>query len=175
MRFQIGDRRVQCAGEHYIAHNATVIGSVEIGHGASIWFNVVIRGDNDRIVIGDGSNVQDGSVLHTDHGIVLEIGRKVTVGHKVMLHGCRIGDNSLIGINAVVLNNARIGRNCLIGANTLIPEGKEIPDGSLVVGSPGRVVRQLTEEEIARLTRGAEDYVDNGRQYATGLRPQDAT
>ncbi|MEX0731666.1 MAG: gamma carbonic anhydrase family protein [Aquisalimonadaceae bacterium] len=172
MRYQLDDRRVQCAGDHFIAHNATVIGTVEIGHDVSIWFNVVIRGDMDRIAVGDGSNVQDGSVLHTDEGFPLEIGRNVTVGHKVMLHGCRIGDNSLIGINAVILNNAKIGRNCLIGANTLITEGKDIPDGSLVMGSPGKVVRQLNDDEIAGLAESARHYVENGRRYRSGFRAQ---
>lgn len=173
MRFQIDDRRVHCAGEHFIAHTATVIGSVEIGHDVSIWFNVVIRGDSDRIILGDRSNVQDGSMLHTDPGFVLELGKNVTVGHKAMLHGCRIGDNSLIGINAIILNGAKIGRNCLIGANTLIPEGKEIPDGSLVIGSPGRVVRKLKDDELGKLAYAADHYVENGRRYRTGFRPQD--
>ncbi len=172
MLYQLDDRRVERQGECFIAHNATVIGSVELGNNVSVWFNVVIRGDTDRIVIGENSNIQDGSVLHTDPGLVLDIGRNVTVGHKVMLHGCTIGDNSLIGINAVILNRAVIGKNCLIGANTLIPEGKEIPDGSLVMGSPGKVVRQLSDEEIRMLAHSAEHYVENGRRYRTGLQPQ---
>ncbi|MFV8836027.1 gamma carbonic anhydrase family protein [Aquisalimonas sp.] len=173
MLYQLQDRKVTRRGECFVADNATVIGDVDIGHDVSIWFNAVIRGDTDRIIIGDNSNIQDGSVLHTDPGIVLEIGRNVTVGHKVMLHGCTIGDGSLIGINAVVLNNARIGRNCLIGANALIPEGKEIPDGSVVMGSPGKVVKQLTEEQMEALAHGAEHYVENGRLYREHLQPME--
>ncbi len=172
MLYQLGDVRVETRGDYYVADNATVIGAVELGHDVSIWFNVVIRGDTDRIVIGDNSNVQDGSVLHTDEGVELHIGRNVTVGHKVMLHGCTIGDNSLIGMNAVILNRARIGKNCLIGANALITEGKEIPDGSLVMGAPGKVVRQLTEQEIAGLNHAAEHYVENGKRYRAELKPQ---
>ena len=170
MLYELDGRRPTCHGQCFIADNATVIGDVEIGHDVSIWFNAVIRGDTDRIIIGDNSNIQDGSVLHTDPGIVLEIGRNVTVGHKVMLHGCTIGDGSLIGINAVILNGARIGRNCLIGANALIPEGKEIPDGSVVMGSPGKVVKELSEEQQHALAHGAEHYVDNGRRYREQLR-----
>ena len=170
MLYELEGRRPVCHGDCYIAPNATVIGDVEIGHDVSIWFNAVIRGDTDRIVIGDNSNIQDGSVLHTDPGIVLEVGRNVTVGHKVMLHGCTIGDGSLIGINAVILNGAKIGRNCLIGANALVPEGKEIPDGSVVMGSPGKVVKELTEEQQHALAHGAEHYVDNGRRYREQLR-----
>ncbi len=172
MLYQLGDLRVKTRGDCYVADNATVIGAVELGHDVSIWFNVVIRGDTDRIVIDDNSNVQDGSVLHTDEDIELYIGRNVTVGHKVMLHGCTIGDNSLIGMNAVILNKARIGKNCLIGANALITEGKEIPDGSLVMGAPGKVVRQLTDEEIAGLKHAAEHYVENGKRYRAELKPQ---
>ena len=170
MLYELDGRRPVRHGECFIADNATVIGDVEIGHDVSIWFNAVIRGDTDRIIIGDNSNIQDGSVLHTDPGIVLEIGRNVTVGHKVMLHGCTIGDGSLIGINAVILNGAKIGRNCLIGANALIPEGKEIPDGSVVMGSPGKVVKELNDEQKAALAHGAEHYVDNGRRYREQLR-----
>ncbi|MDH5738597.1 MAG: gamma carbonic anhydrase family protein, partial [Gammaproteobacteria bacterium] len=128
MIYQLGNRRPEMKGDFFIADNAMVIGSVVLENNASVWFNAVIRGDNECITIGENSNVQDGSVLHTDPGVPLIIGKGVTVGHKVMLHGCHIGDNSLIGINAVVLNGARIGKNCLIGANSLIPEGKEIPD-----------------------------------------------
>ena len=141
-----------------------------IGHNASIWFNCVVRGDNDVITIGDNSNIQDASVLHTDEGAKLTLERNVSVGHMVMLHGCYIGEGSLIGIKAVVLNGARIGRNCLIGANTLIPEGREIPDGSLVVGSPGKVIRQLTPEEIQRINGIADHYVENFKRYKAGFR-----
>lgn len=166
MIYSLGADRVEIAGEDYfVADNATVIGRVRLGNNSSVWFNAVIRGDKDLISIGENSNVQDGAVLHTDPGVPLSVGSNVTIGHQAMLHGCQVGDNSLIGINAVVLNGAVIGRNCLIGANTLIPEGKEIPDGSLVVGSPGRVVRQLTEEQQAALLKSAESYVDNFKRY----------
>ena len=155
MLFQLEDRRVELIGdEHFVAHNATVIGSVVLGECTSVWFNAVLRGDNEPIVVEANSNIQDGSVLHTDPGCPLHIGPGVTVGHKVMLHGCTIGENTLIGINAVVLNNARIGRNCMIGANALVSEGKEIPDNSLVVGSPGRVIRTLDEQQIENLRTG---------------------
>ncbi len=158
-------------GEYFIADNATVIGNVVLERNASVWYNVVIRGDNDCITVGEGSNVQDGSVLHTDAGIKLNIGRDVTVGHKVMLHGCDIGDKSLIGINAVVLNGVKIGRNCIIGANALIPEGKEIPDNSMVMGSPGKVKRELETREIQMLTIVAGHYVENFKRYLTSLTP----
>lgn len=175
MIFQLEKRRVELRGnEHFIAHNATVIGSVILEDRASIWFNTVVRGDNEPILIGEGSNVQDGSVLHTDAGILLTIGKGVTIGHMVVLHGCTIGDNSLIGIKSVILNNARIGTNCLIGANTLIPEGKIIPDNSLVMGSPGRVVRQLTEQQIQGIKRSAEHYVVNMRRYSLALRTDES-
>ncbi|MEX2489459.1 MAG: gamma carbonic anhydrase family protein [Pseudomonadales bacterium] len=170
MIYSLGDRQIEIRGDDYfIADNATVIGSVVLENNASVWFNVVIRGDNDIITVGENSNVQDGSVLHTDEGIQLTIGKNVTVGHKVMLHGCDIGENSLIGINSVILNGAKIGKNCLIGANTLIPEGKEIPDGSLVVGSPGKVVRELTEEQIQGLEYSAMHYVENFKRYKQQL------
>lgn len=136
---------------------------------ASVWFNVVIRGDNDPIVIGPETNIQDGAVLHTDEGVPMRLGRGITVGHKAMLHGCTVGDYSLIGINAVVLNRAKIGSHCIIGANCLVPEGREIPDGSLVMGIPGKVVRTLTAEERAGLERSARHYVDNARRYRAEL------
>ncbi len=162
----LGERRVELrGGGQFIAHNATVIGSVVLEEDVSIWFNTVIRGDNDPIVIGARSNVQDGSVLHTDEGVPLAIGASVTVGHQAMLHGCTIGDGSLIGIKAVVLNHAVIGRECLIGAGALIPERKVIPDRSLVVGAPGRIVRTLSDEEAARLRWSADHYVANARRY----------
>ena len=156
-------------GEYWIAPNATVIGDVILRPGASIWWNAVVRGDNEPITIGEDSNIQDGSVLHNDVGVPLTIGRGVTVGHKVMLHGCDIGDNSLIGINAVVLNRARIGRNCIIGAGAIITEGKEIPDNSLVVGAPGKVIRALEAPQIEMLRMSAEHYVQNWKRYARGL------
>jgi len=154
----------------FIADTAAVIGSVTLHQNASIWFNCVVRGDTDDLIIGENTNIQDGSVLHTDPGIKLRIGRDVTVGHLCMLHGCEIGDNSLIGIKSVILNRAKIGRNCIIGANTLITEGKEIPDGSLVMGSPGKVVRPVTPEEIKMLTLQAAHYVENARRYRKHLK-----
>lgn len=169
MIYQLEERIPLMKGEYFIAENATVIGSVVLENNASVWFNAVIRGDNELITIGENSNVQDGSVLHTDPGVPLTIGKGVTIGHKVMLHGCTIGDNSLIGINAVVLNGARIGKNCLIGANSLIPEGKEIPDGSLVMGSPGKVVRELSAEQIKGLEASAQSYVNNSKRFKSGL------
>lgn len=164
----LGERRPQFEGtDHFVAHNATIIGSVRIGPGASIWFNVVIRGDNDWIEIGENSNIQDGSVLHTDTGIRLQIGRNVTVGHRVMLHGCRIGDGSLVGIGSTILNNARIGNNCLVGAQSLVTEGKVFPDGVLILGAPARVVRPLKADEFNLLQASARHYVENGRRYAS--------
>ena len=149
MIYSLGDRHVSYVGTPaFIAPNATLIGSIEIHDKASVWFNVVIRADNDQVIIGEASNIQDGSVLHIDPGYPLTIGKNVTIGHKVMLHGCTIGDNSLIGINAVVLNGAKIGKNCLIGANALIQERTEIPDGSMVVVSPGQSKRILNEQRI---------------------------
>jgi carbonic anhydrase/acetyltransferase-like protein (isoleucine patch superfamily) len=171
--YKLDEREVQfLGGPHFVADNATLIGSVVLQPNASVWFNVVIRADNDTIVIGEDSNVQDGSVLHTDTGYRLDIGRGVTIGHKAMLHGCTIGDYSLIGINAVVLNGARIGKYCLIGANALIPEGVEIPDGSLVLGSPGRVKRSLTDGEKKMLEASARHYVSNAQRYLKTLQPQ---
>lgn len=159
------------SNEYWIAPNAIVIGAVTLKHNASIWFGVTVRGDNDPIVIGENSNVQDGSVLHTDLGFPLSIGANVTVGHMVMLHGCAIGDNSLIGVGAVILNGARIGRNCLIGAGVLITEGKEIPDNSLVMGAPGKVVREVSPAQAAMMTAGAAHYVENWKRYRDELRP----
>ena len=157
--------------EYWIAPSASVMGRVILKKNASVWWNATLRGDNDPIVVGEGSNVQDGSVLHTDTGSPLTIGANVTVGHMVMLHGCTIGDNSLVGIGSIVLNGARIGKNCLIGSNCLITEGKEIPDNSLVMGAPGKVARTLTEPQIAGLTASAAHYVANWKRYRAGLRP----
>ncbi|MBI4755172.1 MAG: gamma carbonic anhydrase family protein [Betaproteobacteria bacterium] len=170
--FSLGDRQPRLLGECWIADNAVVIGSVVLHENVSIWFNSVLRGDNDPIVIGRNTNIQDGSVLHTDLGVPLTIGSEVTVGHMAMLHGCAVGDGSLIGIKAVVLNNAVIGSECIIGANTLIPEGKVIPDRSLVMGSPGRVVRQVADEEAARLRESARHYVENWRRFQQQLQPR---
>ena len=159
-------------GGHFIAPNATVIGSVLLDDQSSVWFNAVLRGDNDLITVGPESNIQDGAVLHTDPGIRLTLGRGVTVGHKAMLHGCEVGDYSLIGINAVVLNGARIGKHCLIGANALIPEGMEVPDGSLVVGSPGSIKRELSDEHRKHLELSARHYVENAARYREHLAAQ---
>jgi carbonic anhydrase/acetyltransferase-like protein (isoleucine patch superfamily) len=170
--FAIGERRVQLLGEHhYIAHDATLVGDVTLHNDVSIWFQVVVRAENDRITIGEGCNVQDGSVLHVDPGFPMTLGNQVSIGHKVMLHGCTVGDGSLIGINSVIMNGARIGRGTLVGANTLIAEGKEIPDGVLVLGSPGKVVRELKPEERERLLKVASGYVERGRFYKTNLKP----
>jgi len=154
----------------WVAPNATVIGDVRLAANASIWWNAVLRGDNDPIAIGENSNIQDGSVLHTDEGVPMNIGANVTVGHMVMLHGCTVGDNSLIGIGSIILNRAVIGKNSIVGANTLIPEGKVFPDGVLIVGSPGKVVRELSPEEIAKLAKSAAHYVDNAQRYRFNLK-----
>lgn len=170
MIYRLEDRKVLLNGSgHYIAPNASVIGSVVLEQDVSIWFNVVIRGDCDTIHIGAGSNVQDGSVLHVDPGFPLRIGENVTVGHKAMLHGCTIGDGSLIGINAVVLNGAQIGKGCLIGANALVPANMEVPDGAVVLGSPAKVKRILPEDEQLLLKHNADHYVANGQRFAEHL------
>lgn len=158
------------ADEYWIAPNAAVMGRVILKKNASVWFGATIRGDNDPIIIGENSNVQDGSVLHTDTGSPLTIGANVTVGHMVMLHGCSIGDNSLVGIGSIILNGAKIGKNCLIGANVLITEGKEIPDNSLVMGAPGKVVREVSEGQARMLAGGAMHYVANWQRYKRELR-----
>lgn len=170
MIYRLGERSVTTRTENYwVAPDAVVIGSVELGDQASIWFKAVVRADNDSITIGDRSNVQDGAVLHVDPGTPLKLGTGVTVGHNVMLHGCAIGDNSLIGINAVVLNGACIGRNCIIGANTLVPEGMEVPDNSLVVGSPGKVVKEIGDHHRQMLEHSARHYVEHAEQYERDL------
>jgi len=157
--------------EYWIAPTAAVMGNVILKKNASVWWGATLRGDNDPIIVGENSNIQDGSVCHTDHGAPLTIGKDVTVGHLVMLHGCTIGDGSLIGIGSIVLNGAKIGKNCLIGANSLIPEGKEIPDNSLVMGAPGKVVRELSPEHAARIAMGAAHYVENWKRYRRELSP----
>ena len=167
--FRLGEKQPQLGENAWVAPNATVIGDVHLGANASIWWNATVRGDNDPIHIGDNSNIQDGSVLHTDGGVPLHIGANVTVGHLVMLHGCTIGDGSLIGIGSVILNRAVIGKHCIVGANTLIPEGKVFPERSLIVGSPGKVVRQLSDDEVARLEKSAAHYVDNAARYRSQL------
>ncbi len=172
MLYKLGNAEVDIAGDDwFVAENAVVVGRVRLEHNVSIWYHAVLRGDNDLISVGENSNVQDLAVLHTDPGIPLTIGRNVTVGHKAMLHGCAVGDNSLIGINSVVLNGANIGRDCLVGANSLVAEGKQIPDGSLVLGSPARVVRQLTGEEKAMLLESAAAYVRNFKRFKRELAP----
>jgi carbonic anhydrase/acetyltransferase-like protein (isoleucine patch superfamily) len=171
--YALGDKKPQLPpeGEYWIAPNAVVAGDVILRSGASIWFGCVLRGDTDTLTVGENSNIQDLSVLHADAGSPLTIGRNVTVGHKVMLHGCTIGDNSLIGIGAVILNGAVIGKNCLIGANALITENKIIPDGSMVVGQPGKVVKELSEGQIAALEMSAQHYVQNWKRFAAELTP----
>ena len=158
-------------GRFFVADNATVLGRVTLALDASIWFNAVLRGDQEEIAIGQRSNIQDGCVLHTDPGFPLSAGKGCTVGHQAMLHGCTIGDNSLIGIKATVLNGAKIGRNCLIGAGALVPEGKEIPDNSLVIGVPGRVKRELSDADADKLRHGAAHYVENYKRFLAGLTP----
>ena len=169
MVYSLDDKVAQIDASAWIADTATIIGNVRLGGNASVWWNAVLRGDNDLIEIGSGSNIQDGSVLHTDPGLALLVGRGVTVGHMVTLHGCSIGDDTLVGIGAIVLNRAQIGRGCLIGAGTLIPEGKVIPDGSVVMGSPGKVVRQVTADDLARIRLAASHYIDHIREYRAGL------
>ena len=169
MFYDLEDKKPKNSGENWVAPNATIIGDVTLEKNSSVWFNSVIRGDNENIHVGEGSNVQDGSVLHTDPGCPLRIGKDVTIGHIVMLHGCTIGDNSLIGIGAVILNNAKIGKNCIIGAKALITENKVIPDNSLVVGAPGRVVRKLTDEEIGKIAENAKHYQDNWKRYSKSI------
>ena len=171
--YSIGERRVALRGtHHYIAPDASIIGSVTLENDVSVWFNVVIRADNDQVTIGEATNVQDGSVLHVDPGYPMTLGPRVTIGHKVMLHGCTVGEGTLIGINSVVMNGAKIGKSSLIGANTLIAEGKEIPDGVLVLGSPGKIVRELKLEEKDYLLKIATGYADRGKFYNANLKKQ---
>ena len=169
--FSLQDKQPQLAENVWIAPNATIIGDVRLGANASIWWNATIRGDNDPIHIGANTNIQDGSVLHTDEGVPMHIGNNVTVGHLVMLHGCTVGDGSLIGIGSVILNRAVIGKESIVGANTLIAEGKVFPERSLIVGSPGKVVRQLSDDEVARLKASADHYVANAQRYRETLKP----
>ncbi len=154
----------------WVADSAQVMGAVTMEANTSIWFGATVRGDTEHIHIGEGSNIQDGSVLHADHGQPLTVGKNVTVGHMVMLHGCTIGDESLIGIGAVVLNGAKIGRNCLVGAGSLVTEGKEFPDGSMIMGTPAKVVRQLTPEQMEGLRQSAAHYIDNAQRFRSGLK-----
>jgi carbonic anhydrase/acetyltransferase-like protein (isoleucine patch superfamily) len=161
--------RFEDEDSNWIAHDAVLIGNVEVGRDAGFWFGTVVRGDNEPIVIGAGTNVQEHSVMHTDIGFPLTIGIGCTIGHRAMLHGCTIGDNSLIGIGSIILNGARIGKNCLIGANCLITEGKEIPDNSLVMGAPGKVVREISDSQARVIAGGAMHYVENWKRYRAGL------
>jgi carbonic anhydrase/acetyltransferase-like protein (isoleucine patch superfamily) len=172
--YSIGEITPSLAPTAWVAPGAHVLGRVFLREGASVWFGAVLRGDNEPIVIGEGSNVQEGSVLHTDIGFPMTLGRGVTVGHQAMLHGCTVGDGSLVGIQAVVMNGVTIGRECLIGAGALVPEGRSIPDRSLVLGAPGKVVRTLTDEEIAHVRAGAESYVARASAFRTALRRVDA-
>ena len=157
----------------WVADSAQVIGNVVLGDQASVWFGTVVRGDTERISIGAGSNIQDTSVLHADIGKPLVIGERVTVGHQAVLHGCTVGDESLIGIGAIVLNGAKIGKNCLVGAGSLVTEGKEFPDGSMIMGAPAKLVRQLTAEQMASLRDSAQHYIDNAQRFRLGLKEID--
>ena len=166
MIIDLGDKKLKTADDNFwIAPNASVIGDVNLERDASIWFNAILRADNEPITIGEGSNVQDGAIIHTDPGYACNIGKKVTVGHMAMLHGCSIGDGSLIGIGSVVLNGAKIGRNCIIGSKALVTEGMEVPDGSMVLGIPGKIKKTLTEEEQSVVPLGADHYIDNYKKY----------
>jgi carbonic anhydrase/acetyltransferase-like protein (isoleucine patch superfamily) len=170
MIYTLENRVPKFLGDYFIAENAAVIGSVTLHPNASIWFSCTVRGDTDDLIIGENTNIQDGSVLHTDPGIKLRIGRDVTVGHMCMLHGCEIGDNTLIGIGSVILNNVKVGKNCIIGAKTLLTEGKQIPDNSLVMGAPGKIVRPVTDQEAKFLTAQAAHYVENAKRYREQLK-----
>ncbi|MBI2960149.1 MAG: gamma carbonic anhydrase family protein [Betaproteobacteria bacterium] len=173
--FSLGERRVAFRGdEWYIADNASVVGEVSVGHQASIWFNAVVRGDSETITIGDRCNIQDGSVLHADPGFPLSLGSNVSVGHQAMLHGCRVGEGSLVGINSVLLNGCAIGAGSIVAANSLVPEGKAFPDGVLLLGTPAKIVRELTGAEKADLLRMAEEYVQRARRYREQLQLQPA-
>lgn len=171
--YRLGERSPDIDASAWVAPGAHVIGRVELGARASVWFGAVLRGDNEPVVVGARSNVQEGAVLHTDPGMPLVVGEDVTIGHQAMLHGCTVGDGTLVGIQAVILNGARVGRDCLIGAGALVTEGKEIPDRSLVIGSPAKVVRQLSDEDVARLRVNARVYVERAAAYATMLEPVD--
>jgi carbonic anhydrase/acetyltransferase-like protein (isoleucine patch superfamily) len=169
--YQIGNDSPDIASDAFVAPSATVIGKVTLKSRASVWFGAVIRGDNEPITIGESSNIQEGAVLHTDPGVPLTIGDFVTVGHQAMLHGCTIGDGSLVGIQAVILNGAVIGKNCLVGAGAVVTERKTFPDRSLILGSPAKVVRELTDEAVAGLRASAVSYAERQSQYARELKP----
>jgi carbonic anhydrase/acetyltransferase-like protein (isoleucine patch superfamily) len=163
--YRIGDDAPRVAPDAWVAESATVVGRVDLATGANVWYGAVLRGDNEWITIGERTNIQDGSVLHTDMGSPLTLGADVTVGHQVMLHGCTVGDNSLIGIQSVVMNGARIGRNCIVGAGSLVTEGKAFPDNSLIMGSPAKAVKTLTDEQAAKLRLSAAHYVANAARH----------
>jgi len=168
--YQLDEHVPQIADSAWVADSAQVMGKVELAEDASVWFGVVLRGDTELLRVGRGSNIQDGTVVHADPGYPVTLGDNVTVGHQVMLHGCTVGDGSLIGIQSVVLNGAKIGKNCLVGAGSLVTEGKEFPDGSLIIGRPAKAMRQLTPEQIEGLQRNARHYVENARRFKAGLR-----
>ncbi len=171
MLYQLCEHRPELLGEgHFVAPNAALVGQVTLHPGASVWFSCVLRGDVETITIGEGSNIQDGTVVHADPGFPVVVGRNVTVGHNAMLHGCRIGDGSLIGIGAVVLNGATVGRGCLIAANALVTEGMDVPDGSVVMGSPGKVRKSLSDEERDMLALNASHYIENASRFVGGLK-----
>jgi len=167
--YQLDDRIPEIDPSAWVAEDASVIGRVRLGPGVSVWFNATLRGDNELISMGAHSNAQEGVVMHTDPGMPLTVGEQVTIGHQAMLHGCTVGDGSLIGIGSVILNRAVIGKGCIVGANTLIPEGKVFPDRVLIVGSPGKVVRELSDEDVVRLEKSAAHYVENARRYQSQL------
>ena len=168
--YQLEGSAPRIADSAWVADSAQVIGNVDLAEDSSVWFGAILRGDTEPLRIGRGSNVQDGTIIHADVGFPVTVGEGVTIGHQVMLHGCSIGDGSLIGIQAVILNGARIGKHCLVGAGALVTEGKEFPDGSMIIGSPAKVVRQLTPEQIERLKGSAAHYVDNARRFKAGLK-----
>jgi len=171
MIYSLGEKKLkESSNDFWVAPNAAVIGDVELKKNSSIWFNATLRGDNDPIIVGENSNIQDGSVCHTDDGIPLIVGDNVTIGHKVILHSCQIGNNSLIGMGSTILNNAKIGNYCLVGANTLITEGKEFPDNSMIVGTPGKIKRELTEVERNLIDLSALHYVENMKRFRSNLK-----
>lgn len=171
--YQLDEHTPQVHPTAFVTDSAQVMGRVTLGENSSVWFNTVVRADNEPMTIGAGSNIQDGSVLHSDTGFPLSVGERVTVGHQVVLHGCTVGDESLIGIGAVVLNGAKIGKHCLVGAGSLVTDGKEFPDGSMILGSPAKVVRQLTPEQIDGLRRSAQHYIANAQRFQAGLKKVD--
>jgi carbonic anhydrase/acetyltransferase-like protein (isoleucine patch superfamily) len=168
--YQLGDHAPEIDASSFVADSASVVGKVSLHANTTVWFGVSLRGDNERITIGENSNVQEGTVMHTDMGYPLNIGKNVTIGHQAMLHGCTIGDGALVGIQAVILNGAKIGKGCLVGAGALVTEGKEFPDHSLIIGAPAKAVRQLTPEEVAGLLGAADSYVKRGQLFKTQLK-----